>query len=108
MRGLVTGEAEEAYLARFLGFDGFREGSAFDDPGRVVIVVDLVELPEVDDIGFESSQAVFEVLAGRGGIASAVLGHEEHLLPTSSGGESLPHDRPQGRPSINPGVIEKT
>ena len=80
VRRLVAREAEETNLPFLLSFQCFGECSLFDDPFRVIVVVDLVELPEVEDIGFESSQAIFEMFAGSCCIAGAVLGHEEDFF----------------------------
>src|SRR5918997_873827 len=74
---LVAGEADVAHLAGLARFDGGLETPFLEHPVRIVVVDDLVELPEVDAIGPQTPQAVVEALHRPGVVALAVLGHEE-------------------------------
>ena len=61
-RVLVPGEAEEADLPIPQGLDAGLDCSVLlEDKVRVVVVNHLVELPKVDPIGLETSEAVFEI-----------------------------------------------
>jgi hypothetical protein len=69
--------------------------------------IDLVELPQVDDVGLQAFQAVFEVLAGALGVAGTVLGHEEDFLALAVHRQGLAHDGLAAAVVIIPGVIEE-
>jgi len=66
-----------------------------------------VELPEVDDVGLQAFEAVFEMLPGPLGVAGAVLGHEEDLLAFAVGLEGLAHDGLAAAVVVVPGVVEE-
>src|SRR5204862_387383 len=80
LRRLVAGVADEAHLALLLGLQGLGQGAPLHDPVGVVVVVDLVELPQVEDVGAKAAQGVLQVLPCAPGVAGAVLGHQETLL----------------------------
>ena len=52
-----------------------------------------MKLPEVDPIGLETSEAVFEVGLGIFRGPAADLGHQEDLIAPAVGREGLPHAR---------------
>lgn len=103
----VAGEADEADLALLFGFDGGLEAAFFDDVFGVVVVVALVKLPEVDHIGAEAPQAVFEVLHGAGVISIANLGHEEGFLTVAIHGEGLAHYFFSTAVVVVPGIVHE-
>ena len=105
---LVAGEAEEADLALLLGLEGELEGTAGrEDPVGVVVVVDLVELPEVEMIGPQPAEAVFEVGLGVLGGAAAALGHEEDLVAPASLRDRLAHALLGLAVHVVPGIVEE-
>ena len=87
---LVPGESDVAHLARLLGFQGEGEAPPLEDPIRVVVVVRLVKLPQIDVVGLHPSQAVFQALPGEFLVATRVLGHQEDLVATPL--EGLAHE----------------
>ena len=108
LRVLVPGEPEEADLALLLGLEGVLEcSSRLEDPLGVVVVVDLVELPEVEVIGLEPAQAVFEVGLGVLGGPAAALGHEEDLVAPAPLRDRLAHPVLGLPVHVIPGVVEE-
>ena len=91
VRAFVTGEANEANLAGLLRrhrrFDG---PIGLEDPVGVVIVVDLVELPDVDHIGLQSAQAIVQLCFGGFAVTGADLGHQRHLIAPIVEGQPHP------------------
>ncbi len=87
----VAGEADVADLARFFGgdscFDGATRG---EDAVGVFHADDLVELDEVDHVGLEAAEGLFELLVEGFGGAAVHLGHEEDFSAVAVA-ESLPH-----------------
>ena len=77
-----------------------------EDHLRVVVVDDLVELPEIDHVGLESAEAVFEVLHGRLLVAAVVLGHQEGLVAVAIL-EGLAHDLFGSSVVVFPGVVQE-
>ena len=74
----MAGEADVADLALLLGLLGrLNPAAGGEDHVRIGLVDDLVELPQIDHVGIESPQAVFEVLHGGFLIPAVMLGHEE-------------------------------
>ncbi len=83
---LVAGEAYEADLTFFFGFyKGFCSSARADEEVGVVCEADSVNLPEVDVIGLQPAQALFEHLSGECAVAAmrADLGHQEGLVTPS-------------------------
>jgi hypothetical protein len=107
VRGLVPGEPEEPHLPLLLRLDRLGQRTPLDDPVRVVVVVDLVELPQVEVVGAESPQTVLQVLAGSGRVAGAVLGHQEHVLPPPAVGQRTAHQFLAAAVVVVPGVVEE-
>jgi hypothetical protein len=62
---------------------------------------------EVDVVGAQAAQAVFDVLANRLGVAAAILGHQEAPLPLAVHGKRLTHDLFAAAVVVVPGVIEE-
>ena len=81
VRVLVSGKADVADLAGFLGRDGrFERAARAEDPVGVAHADDLVELHEVNGVHLEPAQALIN-LFGRHVLHLAVeLGHQENLL----------------------------
>ena len=80
---LVAGESDEADLALLLGFQQRFGGAAgADEEVGIVGETDAVDLPEVDVVGLQPAQALFEHLRGERGVAAvgADLGHQEGLV----------------------------
>ena len=91
-RVLVAGEAEEADLAVLQGLEAGVDGPVLgEDPVGVVVVDDLVELPEVEVVGLEPAEAVLQVRLGLLGGPAADLGHEEDLVAAAPLGQGLAH-----------------
>ena len=81
VRTLVSGEADVAHFALRLGDLGGLDGAArLEDPLRVVVVVDLVELPEVQVVGAQAAQALVELFQGAVARPIADLRHEEDVV----------------------------
>ena len=107
-RVLVAGEAQEADLPLLLGLEGvFDRTPCGEDPVGVVVVDDLVELPEVEMIGAEPAQAVFQVRLGVLGGPAAALGHEEDLVAAVPLRDRLAHALFGAAVVIVPGVVEE-
>ena len=76
----VTGEADVAEFACLLGGEsGFHGSARGEDAVGVFHADDLVELDEVDHVGLESAEGLFELAVECGGGASVDFGHEEDL-----------------------------
>jgi len=84
-RPLVAGEPEEADLTLFPGAHQRLDHSVGCEVTFGIVVVDaLVDLPQVQVVGLQAPQRLFE-LTHRFDPTAAVradLGHEEHLVPT--------------------------
>ena len=90
VRALVAGEADVANETALAGFKGGLDGAArFEDPLGVVVVVDLVELPEVEVVHLEAAEAVIELGAGGFGVASTDLGHKEDVVAATLDGAAV-------------------
>ena len=103
----VAGEADEAEFAGFAGGDGGREGGARGEDGfGVGHADDFVELNEVDDVGLEAAEGVFELgVEAFGGVAVG-LGHEEDLVAVAVA-EGLSHALFGAASVVVPGVVHE-
>ena len=91
-----------------LAFSAYsRAPPRLEDPLGVVVVVDLVELPEVEVIGLEPAQAVLEVRLGVLGGAAAALGHEEDLVAPAPLRDRLAHPVLGLAVHVVPGIVEE-
>src|SRR4051794_32967267 len=72
---LVAGEAEVPDLPFFLCFESRSQAAALEDPFRVVIVNEFMELPEVHVIRLQPAQAIFEATPGTLVVPLTVLRH---------------------------------
>ncbi len=107
-RILVARESQEADFALFLGLQRIFDGTPLvEDPVGIVVVDDLMKLPEVEMIGTQPPQAVFQVLLGVLGGAAAALGHEEDLVAAIALRERLAHAFFADAVVIIPGVVKK-
>jgi len=85
-RVFVAGESDEADLSFFLGFyKGFCCAARTDEEVGIIRETDTVNLPEVDVIGLESAQTLFEHLSSERAISAmrADLCHEEDFVTPS-------------------------
>src|SRR3569623_960201 len=77
------------------------------NPVGVVIIDNLVELPEVDMVGLEATETVLKVrlriLCG----SSAALGHDERLLATAALGQGLAHPLLGDSVMIIPAIVHE-
>ena len=89
-RVLVPGKPDVAHLSSLLRLQRHLETAALKHPFRVIVVVDLMELPQVDVVRLHAREAVFQALPGELLVATGVFGHQEDLLPTTL--ESLAHE----------------
>src|SRR6185503_12108789 len=92
-RVLVTGEADEPHLALALGLlERLDDAAAREVPVRIVVVHALVNLPEVEVIGLQPAQRLFELPHRLAPVAAVRthLRHQEDLVPAA--GERLAHD----------------
>ena len=81
LRVLVAGEADVAELAGGFGGHGGVDGAVFgEDAVGVFKAEDLVELDEVNHVGVEAAERLFELLVVVLGGAGVELGHEEGFL----------------------------
>ena len=95
-------------LPLFLGLEGVFDRAPFvKDPVRVVVVDDLVELPEVEMIGSQPAEAVFQVRLGVLGGSAAALGHEENLVTAIPLRDRLSHPFFGAAVVVVPGVVEE-
>ncbi len=77
---LVAGESDVAEFAGLLGGEsGFHGSAGYEDAVGVFHADDLVELDEVDHVGLESAEGLFELAVECGGGAAVDFGHEEDL-----------------------------
>ena len=107
LRILVAGEADEANLAGFLGFESRFEAALFEDPVGIVVVDHFVELPEIEVVGLEATEGLVEIAQRTGVVAFAVLGHEEDLIAAVIHFQSFAHDLFGVAVVIVPGVVEE-
>src|SRR2546427_13251156 len=91
-RVLVAGETDETDLARLARFERGLDSAFYEDPIGIIVVNQLVELPEVEMIRLQTAEAVFEALHGSLVIAIAVLGHQEDFVAAPIHGERFAHD----------------
>ena len=103
----VAGETDVADLAFFPSFESGLHTALLKHPIRIVVVVVLVELPEINVVGLEAAQAFFEIALAAGVVALAVLGHQEDLLAVTVGGEGVAHDFLGATVVIVPSVVEE-
>ena len=105
---LVAGEPDVADLALLPGLEGELECAAGrEDPVGIVVVIDLVELPEVEMIGPQPAETVFEVGLGVLGGAAAALGHEEDLVAPASLRDRLAHAILGLAVHVVPGIVKE-
>ena len=107
MRGsLWPGKSDVAHLSRLACFEGRLQPALLEHPVRIVVVDDLVKLPQVDPVGAEPAQAVVEALHRARMIALAVLGHEEHLVAPAVR-QRASHDLLGAAIVVIPAVVEE-
>jgi hypothetical protein len=106
-RGPVPGEPDVADFAGVAGFDGGPDAALVKQPLGVDRPIDFVELPEVQIVGLQPPQAVFQMLLGAPVVAVAALGHEKHLLPAAAVGQCLAHHLFAAPVVIIPSVIKE-
>src|SRR4051794_32146465 len=91
-RILMAGESDEPNFAFLAGFERSPDSALLENPVRVVIVNELMELPQIEVVGLQSSKTVFQILLRSRIIALAVLSHEEDLLATVVHRQRLAHN----------------
>ncbi len=105
---LVAGEADEAHLAVTL-----RAGERVDRAVaremalRIVVVHALVDLPQIEDVGLQTAERLFELthrLAPPAAVR-AQLRHQEHVVAPI--GDGLAHQRLRSTIVIFPGVVHE-
>ena len=78
---LVAGESDVANQAAFACLEGRLDCTArLKYPLGVVVVVDFVELPEVQIVHAQATQAVVQLCARGLGVPSADFGHQKHIV----------------------------
>ncbi len=100
-------EANETHFPFLLRLQRLRQAALLDHPVGVIVVVDLVELPQVEYVGPQAAQALFEVLPRATGVALTVLGHEEDFLAVSPLSKCLAHDLLAAAVVVVPGVVKE-
>ena len=108
-RVLVAGESHEADLALALGLLERLHGPALGEvPIGIVLVDDLVDLPEVEMVGAEALERLVELAHGHVLAAAmrAELGHEEHGVAAAAG-EPLAHELLALAVVVFPGVVHE-
>ncbi len=66
VRALVPGKTDETYLSGLSCRQGhFKSSIGLENPLRIVVVVDLVKLPDIDDVGLQPTQTVAQLHLGR-------------------------------------------
>ena len=107
VRRLVTGEADEANLSLLSRFHrGVDRAVLREEQIRVVVVVALVKLPEIDDVRSEARQALLELSHRPTRIPCAALGHQERLLPIAVA-QRLSHPSLALALVVLPGVVQE-
>ncbi len=77
-RVFVSREAEEAAPSFFQGLQARVDRSILgEDPTRVAVVDDLMELPEIKVVGLRPAEAVLKIRLGIFGRSSTTLGHQK-------------------------------
>ena len=105
---LVAGEADVAHLARFFGLVQRLDHAALGKVPLGVVVVDaLVDLPQVEVVGLQALQRLFELPQAHLLVAAvgADLGHQEDLVAPPL--ESLAHPLLALAVVVLPGVVEE-
>ena len=90
-RIFVAREADEPDLARLLRFERSLEPAFIEDPIRIVVVDNLVKLPEVEMVRPEPAQALFQALQRAFVIALSILRHQKNLVAPPIHGQGLAH-----------------
>jgi hypothetical protein len=107
-RILVSGKADKADFALLLGVgESLGDTARGEDEFRVVIVDNLVNLPDIKMIGFQAAQGVFQLTHGDilAATVGADLGHDDHLIALAF--ERLADADLAVAVVIFPGVVEK-
>ena len=106
-RVAMPGEADVPNLARFLGFHCRPYATVLEDPVRVVLVDDLVELPEIQIVRPQPLEAFVDAAHGARVVAFAPLGHQEDLVPPATARQRLAHHLLAAAVVVVPGVVEE-
>ena len=88
---LVAGETDVSNLAGLFGFDGCLDPPSFEHPIGIIVVVDFMELPQVQMVRLKAAKTVLQALHRPSVVALAVLGHEKHLVASSTLCQGFPH-----------------
>ncbi len=96
----MPGEPQEADFSLLLGLQcGLDRPARCKDPVGVVVVDDLVKLPEIEMVGAQPSQAVFQMRLRVLGRSAAAFGHQEDLFATVALGKIALPIRSSAAPS---------
>ncbi len=107
-RVFMPGEPQVPNLSLLERLERRVDGAVFgEDPVGIVVVDHFMKLPQVDMVGLEPAQAVFEVGLSLAGGAAANLGHEEDLVAPASLGEGLAHSLLGDAVVVVPGVVHE-
>jgi hypothetical protein len=102
----VAGKADKPDLASVTGCDCRLDGAVGpENPLRIVVVVHFMELPDIDHVRAQPSEAVFKLLLRSFSVPAADLGHQYDLVPASFEGDA--HTALRLTASVFPGVVHK-
>ncbi|GAH66957.1 unnamed protein product, partial [marine sediment metagenome] len=76
----MAGETDKPDLANLPCFNCLLYRTFGEDPVRLSLMDDFVELEQVDLVGLKSSETLIQLLPKRYSVTSVVFGHEEDLL----------------------------
>ena len=108
LRIFVPGEADEAHLSLLLGFaQRLSRAVGADEQVGIVVEGDAVNLPEVEMIGLQPAQRLFQHLHRQSRLAAvgADLGHQEDLVATAL--QAFAHPDLRLAAVVLPAVVEE-